>query len=303
MIEAFIPFGVSKTGRIVTVQEVERGRQCECTCPACNKALIACQGDIVTYYFRHDVEDRRCIAARETGIHRFAKQVICETLLLQCPGDIAYRKLSTAIPEMQLSDTRPDVMATTDDGEQIAIEIWVAHKVPTSKIERFIRDQQVSMEIDLRLHRLVPVENVEQWREIVLASAPREWLFPDKATRELQAQRRAAHIQQLKEKYEQAVERVREADRRQSTSLPLFINHAKEILAELEKYEAVNDEQRLALDRAHRFAMGWPPDLQALVAAFGGYHRITDEAWGEWDLRSAAYQSSIRSGERWQRHA
>jgi hypothetical protein len=37
-----------------------------------------------------------------------------------------------------------------------------------------------------------------------------------------------------------------------------------------------------------------PPDLQALVAKFGGYNKITPEAWAEWDRRNAEYQQRRR---------
>jgi len=36
------------------------------------------------------------------------------------------------------------------------------------------------------------------------------------------------------------------------------------------------------------------PDLQALVARFGGYHRIPPEAWAQHDQELAAYQAWLR---------
>jgi hypothetical protein len=43
-----------------------------------------------------------------------------------------------------------------------------------------------------------------------------------------------------------------------------------------------------------------PPDLQTLVAAHGGYDKITHEAWAEYDTQVAAWQAYIRRGGDWQ---
>ena len=36
------------------------------------------------------------------------------------------------------------------------------------------------------------------------------------------------------------------------------------------------------------------PDLQELVARYGGYNKIPPEAWAQWDADTAAYQAWIR---------
>ena len=36
------------------------------------------------------------------------------------------------------------------------------------------------------------------------------------------------------------------------------------------------------------------PDLQKLVACFGGYNKITPEAWAQWDEANEAYQQQLR---------
>ena len=38
-----------------------------------------------------------------------------------------------------------------------------------------------------------------------------------------------------------------------------------------------------------------PPDLQKLVAEFGGYDKITPEAWVEWDLANAEWREARRA--------
>jgi hypothetical protein len=42
-----------------------------------------------------------------------------------------------------------------------------------------------------------------------------------------------------------------------------------------------------------------PPNLQALVAAHGGYDKITRETWAEYDTQLSAWQAYIRRGGDW----
>ena len=44
-----------------------------------------------------------------------------------------------------------------------------------------------------------------------------------------------------------------------------------------------------------------PPDLQALVARFGTYDRITPEAWAAFDAQRAEWHASVRAGDTYQR--
>jgi hypothetical protein len=41
---------------------------------------------------------------------------------------------------------------------------------------------------------------------------------------------------------------------------------------------------------------GAPPDLQALVAEYGGWPNITQEAWAEYDAKLAEWQMRSRAG-------
>lgn len=42
-----------------------------------------------------------------------------------------------------------------------------------------------------------------------------------------------------------------------------------------------------------------PPCLQQLVEAHGGYHRITPEAWAQYDRDVAKWREDLRSGALW----
>lgn len=64
-------------GRLVSVDEVERGAACGCVCPSCGEPVIAKQGECRVYHFAHD-GGRACRYAAETLAHRFAKEVLVD---------------------------------------------------------------------------------------------------------------------------------------------------------------------------------------------------------------------------------
>ena len=39
-------FGVNKDGQLVSVEDVARGKACECCCPECGETLVARQGEV-----------------------------------------------------------------------------------------------------------------------------------------------------------------------------------------------------------------------------------------------------------------
>ena len=80
-----LPFGRAADGIMVSIGAVVRGLACDCFCPQCGARLVACQGEINQHYFRHHVE-RECSGARETALHLFAKQVICQQLEVALPA-------------------------------------------------------------------------------------------------------------------------------------------------------------------------------------------------------------------------
>jgi hypothetical protein len=61
--------------------------------------------------------------------------------------------------------------------EPVAIEIRVAHPVPTEKIQKFVVRKFAAFEIDLSPYRNAD-KSEEEWRDLVLRTAERFWLFP-----------------------------------------------------------------------------------------------------------------------------
>lgn len=70
-------FGRNPTGKIVHVNDVERGAACNAKCPACDKPLIARQGEILAWHFAH-ADGAACAGAMLAGFAGFIAQKISE---------------------------------------------------------------------------------------------------------------------------------------------------------------------------------------------------------------------------------
>ena len=78
-----IPFGL-REDRMWDVEEVPRGSACGCVCPdpKCSRALVARQGLYKIWHFAHlgDTRNNATCRGGESGLHRLAKQVLCESV-------------------------------------------------------------------------------------------------------------------------------------------------------------------------------------------------------------------------------
>lgn len=317
MSEIKLPFGLGINGRMISIGEVVRGLACECFCPQCKTPLVAVKGDVIRHHFRHHAEYDYCSGARETALHLFAKQLICETRQLALPHDLG--PMRNAYQELWLEGIRPDVYANYDS-EDVAIEIWVAHQVPAEKVKTYAERQITAVEIDLRNYRHTDADD-DAWREIILVSAAREWLVPPAEIREQERLRRQQELAEQRRIEQEARNALKEAERRRAAAqklkdeerrraaeanaihvLRLAEERAKREAEELKrKTEAEKTaEVRLALERRRRRELAGP-NLQELVHAHGAYSQITSEAWKQWDADVAAHRKLTREGARYQR--
>ena len=128
----------------------------------------------------------------QTALHKAAKQILCEVGEVFIPALIARRPdgtpSRTAIPARRVTLTNPrpeprdfpglvpDVVAEVD-GEQLLVEVYVAHRVGQPKRDLIVARRHWAMEIYLREHRGASDAVV---RNAVLRSAERVWLFHPK---------------------------------------------------------------------------------------------------------------------------
>jgi hypothetical protein len=110
-------FAIAKDGRVVSVNEVERGQACGCTCPACRRPLIARQGEVRVWHFAH-ATGADCEGGAESALHLAAKTAIERAGGITLPGLSVKRTLTlpdgrrgtgeASIPETTWIDFIPD---------------------------------------------------------------------------------------------------------------------------------------------------------------------------------------------------
>lgn len=329
MNELEVPFGLRVTDRrMVSIEAVERGLACGCTCPGCGAQLVGVKGEVKIHHFRHHSEDVSCTGARETALHLFAKQIICEEIgSLALPGaPEVYLRLEapvSAVSEPYLDGIRPDVLAHY--AEDVAIEVYVTHRVPMEKVREIHRRELCTLEIDLSYHRYLGLTEYNL-RQAVLEHASRRWIYEPRYLREIRAEALAELNRKADQAKAEAVERVRlaqlereraireddarrEAWRLEQAEQQEQLAIAAAELAERRRVERAKQAELDALRRAEeeqRRAERAPPDLQALVLAhavydadgkmIGGYDRITPETWATFDARMKAWKDRLAVG-------
>jgi competence protein CoiA len=192
-------FGIDQNGRLVSVEEVARGKACDCCCPACGEILIARQGDVRAWHFAH-ASGNDCEGGAESALHKAAKQLIVSEAAVLVPGLDARElhqlddgrcgeaalsrpaevwQLTDPREEIPVGDYRIDVMAT-HQARPVFIEVAVTHLVDQLKRNALSDFGIHSFEIQLDPSRR------ESWtwdvlREEVLERPDnRRWLFhPD----------------------------------------------------------------------------------------------------------------------------
>lgn len=140
----------------VTVDEVERGKACNCTCIFCGKKLLARQGPKREHCFAH-IDNIECKGNLETELHKMAKDILMEEKCIRLPEseeaffpsglvsltDIHSEKWDEAL------QIRPDAEGILPDGRRLLIEFHVSHKVPTEKKRVIIDNNILCVEINL----------------------------------------------------------------------------------------------------------------------------------------------------------
>jgi len=294
---------------MVTISEALKGLACGCVCPACGGKVIGIKGEVYHHHFRHyaDTFDN-CRGAQETALHQFAKQIICDELKLTLPDKHSLGQMREAAQEAAVSELRADVLAHYD-GESVAVEVYVAHKVPTEKAGRLAELEQTTVEIDLSNHLYVAMER-EKLRWVVLHDASRRWVVPPQAVREARA-RRAAELalqarvaKSLADAEQRALEDAMERKEAQWQRDEKF-RCARLARVEADKVEAEHIEEaaRARQEEARRVvadqyrANREPPNLQLLIEAHGGYDKIPEPAWRQFHFTMRVWRERLINGE------
>jgi|GEM_PF-5340571 len=96
MLNAFpthrIPFAIGPDGKPASIDDVPRGLQCECICPACKAQLVAKKGErrLKVWHFAH-ASGTSCAGALESSIHLAVKEIIEQEKRLLVPPCHVFR--------------------------------------------------------------------------------------------------------------------------------------------------------------------------------------------------------------------
>lgn len=155
-----LPFAL-KGGKLVEISQVQKGLDCNCTCPSCGAQLIARKGEHKVHHFAHKKKD--CGSSLETSIHLAAKEILEKNKKIKLPSvetfigagsdritlyKEQYLHFNNVFLEKRTNDIIPDVLIEMN-GKELFIEIAVTHFIDESKREKLAKLNISTLEIDL----------------------------------------------------------------------------------------------------------------------------------------------------------
>ena len=172
-----LSYALNKQNKMVYIENVERGRACDCRCPFCKEYLdakIGYGGHVP--HFAHQ-NDRKCKGAYMTALHMLAEQIIEEEKAVMAPAykEIEKKKLTFKDVEVERreerKDLQPDIVGISEDGLKWAIEIRNTHEIKPPKLRKIKESKITCLEIDVR------GQTLENLKEFLLDSVDfRKWV-------------------------------------------------------------------------------------------------------------------------------
>ena len=168
----------NKDGRMVHVDDVPRGIDCGCICPNCQEVLLARKGEVREHHFAHHSEDRgaNLKICYMVTLYKLAEQIIKKKKRLHAPSYYGIFKDKDLIFQtveidnhFEREDKQPDVIATTEDGQQYLIEFIFQWKVQHKQAIDY--KNLNCIEIDLSNQTLESVESF-----LLNSSDNKKWL-------------------------------------------------------------------------------------------------------------------------------
>ena len=159
-----------RDGELVHVSQVERGLACHCFCASCGMPLVARKGEVRVHHFAH-ANGFSCSNAGETLLHRLAKEIIESLDSISIPPYKFQQKRSTKkwgtliehshevarggrVPideislEKRIGSITPDIVIGSR-GKRLLVEIFVTHKIDSSKTRKLRKLDLPAIEIKL----------------------------------------------------------------------------------------------------------------------------------------------------------
>lgn len=185
------PYGEDKEGRQVHISALSRepdkyrGIKCELVCPACGSALIAKLGEAREHHFAH-ASSFPCEYGLETALHKRAKEILEEEKKINLPEITARSEVLAGCKQVildkvwlenRLGNIRPDVRATSKEGEALFVEIYVTHEVGKEKIKRIQELGISTIEVDLSDLSHASISDEELRSILIQGTERKKWLY------------------------------------------------------------------------------------------------------------------------------
>ena len=171
-------YAENKEGRMVHVDTVPRGLNCNCFCPHCHEPLLARCGDERAHHFAHHSKNRgaNLKICYMVILYKLAEQIVQTKKRIHAPSyfgiyeerDIEFIDVKTD-SNYEREDKQPDVIAQTKDGKQYLIEFTFEYKVQHKKAIDY--KSLNCLEIDLSNQTLDSLEDF-----LLSNSESRKWL-------------------------------------------------------------------------------------------------------------------------------
>ncbi|WP_333640167.1 hypothetical protein TQH59_09550 [Acinetobacter johnsonii] len=143
------------------------------------------KGEIKEHHFAHASNKESCTINPESVLHKYAKEVILESMGLMLPAlpnsdnEAAWWTFEKVLPEFSLGLIRPDLVGYFDV-EPILIEIAVTHFIDAEKLKRIEVFKLKCIEIDLSplLKSDIAIPSIEAKQQILENLDNRRWVYP-----------------------------------------------------------------------------------------------------------------------------
>ena len=160
--EPKLTYGKNQEGRLVHIEDVPSGLECNCVCPECGVKLIARKGKKNQKHFSH-TNGVDCAGARMTALHMLAQQIIQEEKKIRKPWFKDYCEdpskeiyFESVLLEQRFKtkeiNRRPDCVGIIKNGDkqyEVWIEVKVKHAIDEDKRKDIIKLGAICMEIDI----------------------------------------------------------------------------------------------------------------------------------------------------------
>ncbi len=148
--------------QLISINEVESGKKCNCTCPSCGSSLIARKGNIREHHFAHN-QSEDCKKGLETALHLMAKEILSTEMRMRLPAlylrfnsykepELIYEEqllqFSNVYIEKEMDGMIPDLVLEKNS-HKLLVEIIVTHGINDVKKAKIEKQGISAISIDL----------------------------------------------------------------------------------------------------------------------------------------------------------